>query len=677
VTPPFFLKHHQLNSLHERNDIAYDYLFCGAGASACLAIINLESQGILDNKRVLIIDKEAKNRRDKTFCFWSFCNEPIAENLDFMISHSWSSVILPGRHKSDLHPLRYNHISSLDLYRHVEEIGKQKGWNRIIGEVTEVGTFEDKPFAVLNGQRISSHILFDSRTPHYEIIRNGETHLHQSFVGWRVSLHDSGLNPDTFYFMDFDVSQSNYTQFVYVLPYADGSALVELTRFGSEVIATSDAEKLLDEYITKKFGGYTIIDSEFGCIPMSNASTHESKEESIIQLVARNYSIKSSTGYAFKRMFYHGQHIAKLLGEKKPATSLNRNHSKAFSGRYAFYDGLLLDILDKTPQYGKPIFESLFKHSDIQLILSFLDEKTTVQEELKIFRRLPKWPFLRSLGRKLAQSSLGRSLCLTLTCLVVCLLPYQNSNIQTVLNLLLIAGLIAVGIPHGAVDHLLDAGHWQRSRLPRFIMQYIATGALMAGVWYVFPTTALVLFLVYSAWHFGQADGALWRAGKFESFGWGASLLLFILTTHVPETNPILEAMGTISLPFELPWWSLLPWTIWFAYHRNASATLTTVWLMLSSTIPLLFAFGLYFIGQHSLTGWMHIKSHLRMSSKSIWLQALPFHAGAWILLSFFIYAFPFHSNDALSNTGIVFIFLACISLPHVIAMQEVYRKNS
>ena len=104
---------------------------------------------------------------------------------------------------------------------------------------------------------------------------------------------------------------------------------------------------------------------------------------------------------------------------------------------------------------------------------------------------------------------------------------------------------------------------------------------------------------------------------------------------------------------------------------------LTILWLVLSAFLPLILAFGLYFIGQHSLTGWQHLKSHLKMSDRAIWLRALPFHAGAWaLLLSFFLLDSRPAQPGGESIWGLFFIFIACISLPHTLAMNTMYRKS-
>jgi beta-carotene 15,15'-dioxygenase len=206
-------------------------------------------------------------------------------------------------------------------------------------------------------------------------------------------------------------------------------------------------------------------------------------------------------------------------------------------------------------------------------------------------------------------------------------------SIQAEIGFILFAlGMITVGIPHGAVDHLLGAGTWNQRKAPIFILRYLLLAGVMIMLWLVMPQIALIVFLLYSMWHFGEADGKSWDFDCMTSLLWGISLLVYILGTHFDETNTILTSIGSLSFPFAIPIWFLIPWLLWAVYKKQFSLFLTTIFLILSSQIPLLFAFGIYFIGQHSLTGWKHLKIYLRRESKDIWLQSLPFHIGAWII---------------------------------------------
>lgn len=254
-------------------------------------------------------------------------------------------------------------------------------------------------------------------------------------------------------------------------------------------------------------------------------------------------------------------------------------------------------------------------------------------------------------------------------------LGYGSPLQHMVIGVLLVVGLITIGIPHGAVDHLLDSGMWHMRHTPLFIVKYLLKAAIMAGLWVLVPQPALLFFLLYSAVHFGEADGKHWGFTTMESVLWGFSLLLFILGTHSAETTSIIRTMGTQAAFPELPFYSLLPWLGWAVVRRSTTLAITVMWLSAASMLPLLAVFGMYFIGQHSFTGWMHVCAKLKRPHLNVWLHALPFNVGAWLLLGVFFVLRPYASLGADAARGAFFIFLACLSFPHVIEMHGMYRK--
>jgi hypothetical protein len=93
---------------------------------------------------------------------------------------------------------------------------------------------------------------------------------------------------------------------------------------------------------------------------------------------------------------------------------------------------------------------------------------------------------------------------------------------------------------------------------------------------------------------------------------------------------------------------------------------------------PLLIAFGLYFMGQHSINGWMHIKAQLRVNNASLFLKALPFNAGAWSLFVLFI-IYSRKMGDSMNPAASIsqfFIFLSYLSFPHILAIHRFYHTN-
>jgi hypothetical protein len=65
------------------------------------------------------------------------------------------------------------------------------------------------------------------------------------------------------------------------------------------------------------------------------------------------------------------------------------------------------------------------------------------------------------------------------------------------------------------------------------------------------------------------------------------------------------------------------------------------------------------------------------MDNKKIWLNSLPFHGAAWLMLAILYLIAPENESSGIQKyAGQFFIFIACISFPHVIYMQTVYKKK-
>ncbi len=671
--------------LRNENEIAcyldYDYIFSGVGTSASLLLLELHRRNLLSNLKILFIDPDDKTRNDKTFCFWAHEDESIHKALSEIITYSWNTIEIDHSDKRSIDPLKYHHVSSLDLYSKVQELINHYNWTRVIAPVDLVSSDDLGPFLTVDGKQIRARKIFDSRTPKFEEAATNEVHLFQSFVGWEIETSNHLENKEAVRLMDFNVEQSDFTQFMYLLPFSKNRFLVEFTRFGSKMIEETEACQLLEKYIGNDFGEYKILSTERGCIPMSNCKIANAHHENVILLGARNYRIKPSTGYAFKNMYNHALEIAESIEKNNIKTIKAEKKKTSFSkSRFAFYDALLLLILKEKPEAGKKIFSELFKKANTFKVLEFLDEKSKITDEIALFSKLPWGPFLWALYLKVSKNISFRPLIIFLFTILLSMLG-RESMLQSVVGYgFLLVGLITVGIPHGAVDHLIEIGKWESRKVPIFIVKYLALAALMGICWYFLADGALVIFLLYSAWHFGQADGELWKLNRPTSLLWGGFLLVYILGTHTVETNVILKSIGATEFAFSLPYWIVFPWLIWSLIYQKSAFTITILWLTVATQLPLLLAFGLYFIGQHSVTSWKHISSALNQSNRSIWLHSLPFQLGAWLILALFIFLWPTAGNydfGALNKFGVFFIFISCISFPHVITMNMLYGAKT
>ena len=359
--------------------IKVDYLFAGAGASTTLLLMSMEKQGLLKDKKILILDPDTKHNNDKTYCFWSEQNEPITLQCQHLISHQWSEVSVNRNKQENLLPKQYFHISSIDVYKELRRIVDQHNLQRIQSSVIELAHIENGVKVITDTNIWESTMVFDSRPPKYLPLKKDDAHLLQSFIGYVITTDEPISNTNCVNLMDFNVDQLGSTQFMYVLPLGEGKTLVELTRFGLEPITENEAKPILDLYINRRFGNYQIINIEIGCIPMSTADISDETLPGVISIGGRAGAVKPSTGYAFKNMFHHAERLA---------DSLKRNNTPATikeSSRFRFYDRLLLLILTKQPSQGKLIFESLFKKNETKNVFQFLDVKTTLIQDIRIF----------------------------------------------------------------------------------------------------------------------------------------------------------------------------------------------------------------------------------------------------------------------------------------------------
>ncbi len=658
-----------------------DYIFVGSGTSATLLLMSMEKNGLLTDKKIGIIDPDEKSINDKTFCFWISDNEKSTLLCAPLISKEWNRFRRQNGNFDEERSLSYNMVRSSDLYAEMKRIISDYDIFRSHETVSHLETSDDGVIVTTNQLRYHAHVVFDSRPPDFLPPQAHESHLQQSFFGYFITLENQNPDHEVIDLMDFNVAQAYETQFFYVLPFDETNLLVELTRFGSQPINEENATILLNDYILNRFGNYTITAVERGNIPMSTSAITSESHPNVVMIGARSGAIKPSTGYAFKNMMHHAEQIsAALLAETIPVFSRPTN-------RFKRYDRLLLKILSDKPHLGKPIFQQLFSKNETSAVFRFLDEKSTLKEELKMFSTLPIKPFLSAFIVDVFKAKKRDWMPILLLVIALSLLLSQQVNptfFEWTNNLFLISGLLAIGIPHGAVDHMLTSDKKNTRPTFGFIVRYLSSAFILFILWMIAPKLSLVLFLLYSSWHFGESDLFHWGISKNKvatSWIWGSALLLLILSSHFSESRKIITHLG-IDLPAVLidfaPFFSVVlifGLLMLVKVTRNFRMFLSLILLICAIQLPLLTAFGLYFIGQHSLNSWGHIKKGLAITNKQFVLKALPFTLGSFFLFGILFYLIK-NEIIMIQNynwTAIIFIFISCISLPHILVIHSFY----
>lgn len=263
--------------------------------------------------------------------------------------------------------------------------------------------------------------------------------------------------------------------------------------------------------------------------------------------------------------------------------------------------------------------------------------------------------------------------------------------------------LITLGIPHGAVDHLVAKQvaqtHQRPFSLARFLAQYILQMLVYAALWYLLPTVSLLLFILLSAWHFGESDvqpAPRHPAWKMAQFTLGSLVLFFILMRQPDLTRAIIQSITQENTHASATWsWlsahalavygvllAALGCAIWSAQRLAPIAIPLKRWAYLATLLsamyflPLLPAFALYFGGWHALNTFHHMANFMGHTEgiTKLWKAALPFTllAFVFLLLTGVVWFTTLAHHDPVP---VLFIFIALITLPHLVVMHHMFRR--
>lgn len=355
--------------------------------------------GKFSDKRILLLDKEAKTKNDRTWCFWEKENGFFEE----IVYKKWDSISFFSDDFSsslDISPYQYKMIRGADFYRYCfDEIHKHTNVELVYGEVN--GWEYEKETLILRIDGKESR-LFDTGTKIFNsIYKPGEPdrrtiRLLQHFKGWVIETPKPVFDPAKATMMDFRVHQEHGTTFAYVLPFNETTALVEYTLFTKQVLPATQYDAELNNYINSflRINDYTVKEEEFGVIPMTNERFNF--DHNGWQIGTAGGQTKASSGYTFQFIQKQSEKIVEYL-----VAGRSLNELPGTARRFRFYDNTLLHILYYNKLPGKKIFTDLFKKNKPQQVLRFLDNESSVMDELKIISSLPAIPFLKAALRQL------------------------------------------------------------------------------------------------------------------------------------------------------------------------------------------------------------------------------------------------------------------------------------
>ena len=271
--------------------------------------------------------------------------------------------------------------------------------------------------------------------------------------------------------------------------------------------------------------------------------------------------------------------------------------------------------------------------------------------------------------------------------LIGLLLPIKYQN--------LLGGLLilSLGILHGANDIQIITKkniHINKGITTLYYLGIVLIGGL---AFFFFPTLALLCFVLFSAYHFGEQHWEFRLKKSYLSllfyFVYGACIFSVLFFFHRAEVQQVVEAITSYRLPSDWFYWALTGSTTLFiilliGLSENRKYFLFECLLLLAfalffSYTSLILAFGFYFVVWHSFPSLKSQFEFLYRSTNKVqqilsyieesiiyWVAAIMGLAGVYLWIDFSAdYFLP-----------LFFTFLAAITFPHVLVMHWMFRDK-
>lgn len=387
-----------MNTLKET--IFFDYTIIGAGASGMHVIWNMIHDPWFQNKKILLLEKENHKHNDRTWCFW----EKGTGQWDSLIEKSWDEAVVCNHQsfvRKKLQPYTYKMLRSAKFYNYIlQHVENSKNITIKKEEVVTIKENEKSCDIITESGNIYTSKFILNSWVNYNHHKGKHPDLKQHFGGWFIKSSESSLQNLQLDLMNFSVPQLGNTRFMYVLPFQRNRALIEYTLFSEKLLEKESYEKAIVDYLIQlNITDYEVEEKEFGVIPMTTYPYWQNNTTRQMYIGSAGGWTKPSTGYTFKSSEKYAAQLVIFLKKQQPMTSFNP------SSRYHFYDRVLLEVLNKHNDTGHDVFTSMFVKNPVDRIFRFLDNESTIWEELLImYHAQPRKLFIQAVFRSIFSS---------------------------------------------------------------------------------------------------------------------------------------------------------------------------------------------------------------------------------------------------------------------------------
>jgi len=289
------------------------------------------------------------------------------------------------------------------------------------------------------------------------------------------------------------------------------------------------------------------------------------------------------------------------------------------------------------------------------------------------------------------QKSTSIKILITLICMLLGV--YLPSSFLWVIAAI---NVLTIGVIHGANDLFIlskTIKTTKKTSFSRLFISYVFFVFIMVLALRHVPQWALLLFVLTSAFHFGEQQ---WHRSSYDTslilhvfytaFGFLIFSLLFY--THQLQTNVVLLDLTGIQIP-ETVFATLLYAsffvsivTLFFNYNQLKSQLLPQL-LILTSLVTLfyftslLWSFSVYFVLWHSIPSLREQARVLYPDHSKPMLKYIRLAMPYWLLAMLGLGAGLFWFYNSLDSLlAIFFGFLAAITIPHVVVIFWMHKKK-
>ena len=271
-----------------------------------------------------------------------------------------------------------------------------------------------------------------------------------------------------------------------------------------------------------------------------------------------------------------------------------------------------------------------------------------------------------------------------------------------------LVGILLIGLPHGASDLMVFDALKHRNEVDfskaKFILYYLLMILIYGVIWYLTPLFALIVFMIISAYHFGESawlplTKEMSAAERFLIFVIsGLWVLLVPIFFHVEVSSGIIMKLINAPIPIPSPTVVMmiilantvgLFFVMAYLYYRGyilksrlkiELINYVLLFILFTQT-SLLFGFAIYFIWWHSIPcvkdqiQWLN-KNNLKLNWKKFYLKTLPVTLITLLFLAVWVVFFSDSLILSEYYAGYVFSFIAAITVPHTLLIDYLYKAH-